>query len=245
MTKFQRQILKVRERHFGLLEKTFGNTGHIFIALIIISLVFGLGLPLLIYALVFRGGFSHDNADWGNFGLYLAGISGPFFSFASFVGLILTLNNSIKEKEGDNAQVLFFRYIDAVLKQNTQNERDTVALKKIYDRIYTVIQSGEMSGTSLPDIKEVKEKQNRCVKFFLLIYAIIAYIRSTPKLDNMTYISILFSYLTYDEKYVFCFDMKRGRTGQNVPPHLQQEIVASFTTWDDFCARYDTLKRHI
>jgi hypothetical protein len=222
-----------------------GDFGTMFIWLIVISLVFGIGLPLLVYALVFRGGFSSNNADWGNFGLYLAGISGPFFSFASFVGLIMTLNNSIKEKEGDDAQVLFFRYIDAVLKQNYQNTRDTVALKKLYEELCITVKSGTVSGTPLPSVKEIREKQNRNVKFFLLIYAIIDYIRSTPKLDNMTYITILFSYLTYDEKFVFAVDMKNGRQGQNIPPKMQQAIVNTFMDWGDFCRRMDILNRHI
>lgn len=241
----QQKPVNLNKSTSSIIETTFGSSGKMFVILIIISLIFGLGIPLLVYALVFRGGFSHDNVDWGNFGLYLAGISGPFFSFASFVGLMLTLNNSIKEKEGDDAQVLFFRYIDAVLKQNTQNERDAAALKKIYENLYSVVRTGEISGTSLPDLKEIKDKQNRCVKFFLLVYAIIAYIRSTPKLDNMTYISILFSYLTYDEKYTFCIDMKQGRIGQNIPPHIQQNIVTTFMSWNDFSARYDAIKRHI
>ncbi|MFA6938311.1 MAG: hypothetical protein WCQ67_08780 [Treponema sp.] len=245
MKKIKPKYLDKKEKDPHFVENTFGSSGKMFARLIVISLIFGLGIPLLVYALVFRGGFSTDNADWGNFGLYLAGISGPFFSFASFVGLILTLNNSIKEKEGDDAQVLFFRYIDAVLKQNVQNERDTAALKKIYDQVCSVVKSGDMSDNSMPNIKDINERQNRCVKFFLLIYAIISYIRSTPKLDNMTYISILFSYLTYDEKYVFCIDMKKGRIGQNIPPRLQQNIVETFTTWTDFCTRYDVLKRHI
>jgi hypothetical protein len=217
----------------------------VFVGLILIALAVGFGAPLLVYALVFRSGFSHDNADWGNFGLYLAGISGPFFSFASFVGLILTLNNSIKEKEGDDAQVLFFRYIDAVLKQNVQNMRDTAALKKLYDRLCTTVKNGEVSDIPLPSAKEIQEKQNRNVKFFLLIYAIIDYIRSTPKLDNMTYITILFSYLTYDEKYVFAVDMRSGRAGQNIPPKMQQAIVSTFMDWNDFCKKMDILGKRI
>ena len=212
--------------------------------LIVISLIFGLGVPLLVYALVFRGGFSSDNADWGNFGLYLAGISGPFFSFASFVGLMLTLNNSIKEKEDDDAQVLFFRYIDAVLKQNYQNTRDTAALKKLYDDLCNAVKSG-VASAQLPTSKEIKEKQNRNVKFFLLIYAIIDYIKSTPKLDNMTYITILFSYLSYDEKFVFAVDMRRGRNGQNINAKMQQSIVSTFMDYNDFCKRIDILNKHL
>jgi hypothetical protein len=234
-----------KSRRYSRFESVFGDSSTAFIALILISILTGFGIPLLVYVLVFRGGFSHDNADWGNFGLYLAGISGPFFSFASFVGLILTLNNSIKEKEGDDAQVLFFRYIDAVLKQNVQNTRDTAALKKMYDELCATVKSGGVSGTPLPSAKDIKEKQNRNVKFFLLIYAIIDYIRSTPKLDNMTYITILFSYLTYDEKYVFAVDMKNGRPGQNIPPKMQQAIVSTFMDWNDFCRRMEILNRHI
>jgi hypothetical protein len=240
-----RRDLESKYHKQSRLAELFGDSGTLFVWLIAVSLIFGLGVPLLVYALVFRGGFSNDNADWGNFGLYLAGISGPFFSFASFVGLILTLNNSIKEKEGDDAQVLFFRYIDAVLKQNVQNQHDTASLKKLYDELCLTVKNGDVSDNPLPSSKEIKERQNKAVKFFLLIYAIIGYIRSTPKLDNMTYISILFSYLTYDEKFVFCIDMKKGRLGQNIPPKLQQNIVATFMSWDDFCARYDILKRHI
>ena len=109
MKKIKPKYLDKKEKDPHFVENTFGSSGKMFARLIVISLIFGLGIPLLVYALVFRGGFSTDNADWGNFGLYLAGISGPFFSFASFVGLILTLNNSIKEKEGDDAQVLLDR----------------------------------------------------------------------------------------------------------------------------------------
>lgn len=224
--------------------ESIGNSGKIFVWLIVISLIFGLGVPLLVYALVFRGGFSSDNADWGNFGLYLAGISGPFFSFASFVGLMLTLNNSIKEKEDDDAQVLFFRYIDAVLKQNYQNTRDTAALKKLYDDLCNAVKSG-VASAQLPTSKEIKEKQNRNVKFFLLIYAIIDYIKSTPKLDNMTYITILFSYLSYDEKFVFAVDMRRGRNGQNINAKMQQSIVSTFMDYNDFCKRIDILNKHL
>ncbi len=234
-----------RDRRDSFAYRIFGDSSSVFVGLILISLVIGFGIPLLVYALVFRGGFSHDNADWGNFGLYLAGIAGPFFSFASFVGLILALNNSIKEKEGDDAQVLFFRYIDAVLKQNMQNTRDAAALKKLYDSLCATVKSGDISGNPLPSAKEVQEKQNRSVKFFLLIYAIIDYIRSTPKLDNMTYITILFSYLTYDEKYVFAVDMRNGRPGQNIPPKIQQAIVSTFMDWNDFCRRTEILKKHI
>ncbi|MCK9170399.1 MAG: hypothetical protein M0P01_08295 [Treponema sp.] len=234
-----------RDRRNSFTYRIFGDSGSVFVGLIFISLAVGFGIPLLVYTLVFRGGFSHDNADWGNFGLYLAGIAGPFFSFASFVGLILTLNNSIKEKEGDDAQVLFFRYIDAVLKQNMQNTRDTAALKKLYDRLCMTVKNGDVSDNPLPSAKEIQEKQNRNVKFFLLVYAIIDYIRSTPKLDNMTYITILFSYLTYDEKYVFAVDMRNGRPGQNIPPKMQQAIVSTFMDWNDFCRRMEILNRHI
>jgi hypothetical protein len=234
-----------RERYNSFFYRIFGDSSAVFILLILISLTIGFGIPLFVYAFVFRGGFSHDNADWGNFGLYLAGIAGPFFSFASFVGLILTLNNSIKEKEGDDAQVLFFHYIDAVLKQNMQNIRDTATLKKLYDNLCMTVKNGEISGNPLPSAKEIQEKQNRNVKFFLLIYAIIDYIRSTPKLDNMTYITILFSYLTYDEKYVFAVDMRKGRAGQNIPPKMQQSIVSTFMDWDDFCRKMEILSRHM
>ncbi len=231
-------------RRMAGIEIMLGNSGRIFLTLIIVSLIFGLGIPILIYICVFRGGFSSDNADWGNFGLYLAGISGPFFSFASFVGLILTLNYTIKEKQDDDAQVLFFRYIDAVLKQNYMNSRDTAVLKKLYDVLCQDVKKG-IAGNPLPSVKEIREKQNKNVKFFLLIYSIINYIRSTPKLDNITYISILFSYLTYDEKFVFAVDMHRGRAGQNISQKLQQTIVSTFMDYNDFCRRMDILNGHL
>ena len=220
------------------------GTGKIFLYLIIISLLFGLGLPILIYVLKFRGGFSSDNADWGDFGLYLSGISGPFFSFASFVGLILTLNYSIQEKKDDEAQVLFFRYIDAVLKQNYMNERDAAALKRLYDGLCQDVSQG-IERKSLPPVAEIKEKQNRNVKFFLLVYTIINYIKSTPKLDNLTYISILFSYLTYDEKFVFAVDMVKGRQGQNISQKLQQSIISTFMDYSEFGRKFEKVQKHI
>jgi hypothetical protein len=230
--------------HLHKFDSPLGSSGRIFVWLIVVSLVFGLGLPLLVYIFAFHNGFSSESNDWGNFGLYLSGISGPFFSFASFVGLILTLNYTIKEKEDDDAQVLFFHYIDAVLKQNYQNTRDTAALKRLYDELCQDVKNG-VAGNPLPTVKEIKDKQNRNVKFFLLIYAIINYIKSTPKLDNMTYISILFSYLTYDEKFVFAVDMSKGRTGQNISQKMQQLIVSTFMDYTEFCHRMDILKRHI
>src|SRR5574344_64384 len=147
--RFEREIRPSR------LENVFGSSGKVFVALIVISLVFGFGIPIAVYACIFRGGFSHDNADWGNFGFYLSGVAGPFFSFASFVGLILTLNYTIKEKQDDDAQVLFFRYIDAVLKQNYMNSRDTAALKKLYDMLCLDVKNG-VAGNPLPSVKEIR-----------------------------------------------------------------------------------------
>jgi hypothetical protein len=212
--------------------------------LIIIALVFGLGAPLAVYFIAFHGGFSKNSIDWGNFGLYLSGISGPFFSFASFLGLILALTNSIQEKKDDNAQELFFRYIEAVLKQNEQNARDAQMLKSFYDKICSQPLT-QATKSELPATKEIHEMQNKNVKFFLLIYAIITYIKRTPKLDNETYISILFSYLTYDEKFVFAVDMRHGRNGNNLSPKLQQLIISNFMDNNEFNRRFEKLHYHI
>lgn len=212
--------------------------------LLIIALVFGLGAPLATYFIAFHGGFSKDSTDWGNFGLYLSGISGPFFSFASFFGLILALTNSIQEKKDDNAQDLFFRYIEAVLKQNEQNAKDAQLLKSFYDKICSQPLT-KASNNELPTTREIHEMQNKNVKFFLLIYAIITYIKRTPKLDNETYISILFSYLTYDEKFVFAVDMRRGRSGNTLSPKLQQLIISNFMDNNEFNRRFEKIRYHI
>jgi hypothetical protein len=215
-----------------------------YIWLIILSLFIGLGVPLGVYFIAFHHGFSTNSNDWGNFGLYLSGISGPFFSFASFVGLILALTNSIQEKKDDNAQVLFFRYVDAVMKQNEQNAHDAQQLKQYYDT-YCYQSITEATTMKHPTVHEIHEMQTKNIKFFLLIYAIITYIKQTPKLDNETYISILFSYLTYDEKFVFAVDMRKGRSGHTIPQKLQQLIISNFMDDEEFNRRFEKIRWHI
>lgn len=226
------------KKDLRIYHETTSLIGKPYIVLIVVSLVVGLIIPLSIFLYVFKGDFSHDTSDWGNFGLFMEGIAGPFFSFASFFGLILTLNQSIREKKDDDAQEIFFRYIDSVTQQNDQASKDAAALKTLYNRM---LKPQKYAG-GLPNRQELRDVQQKNSNFMLLIYAIIRFIRSNKKLDNQTYISMLFSYLTFDEKYVFCVDMARGRADHAVPQKLQELIISSFMNVADFKIQLDVIR---
>src|SRR5574344_2699652 len=227
-----------QQKDFRIYHETTSLIGKPYIILIVISLLIGLVVPLSIFLFVFHGDFSRNTTDWGNFGLFMEGIAGPFFSFASFFGLILTLNQSIREKKDDDAQELFFRYIDSITAQRDQAAKDASALKTLYNKM---VHPEKYTG-GLPSRQELREVQQKNTNFMLLIYAVINFIRSNKKLDNQTYISILFSYLTFDEKYVFCVDMARGRADHAVPVKLQQLIISSFMNYTDFAAQLDVIR---
>src|SRR5574344_15173 len=219
-----------QQKDFRIYHETTSLIGKPYIILIVISLLIGLVVPLSIFLFVFHGDFSRNTTDWGNFGLFMEGIAGPFFSFASFFGLILTLNQSIREKKDDEAQEIFFRYIDSVIKQSEQASKDATALKSLYNRM---LKPQKYAG-GLPDRQDLRDIQQKNTNFLLLIYAIIHFIRSNKKLDNQTYISMLFSYLTTDEKYVFCVDMARGRADHAIAVKLQELIISTFMNVADF-----------
>jgi hypothetical protein len=236
--KIERRVNRKYQKDLSIYHETSQLVGKQYYALIIISLVLGFVIPLAIFFIAFDGRISTDIADWGNFGLFMEGIAGPFFSFASFFGLILTLNQSIREKKDDDAQELFFRYIDSITAQSEQAAKDASALKTLYNRMLRP----EKYAGGLPSRQELRDVQQKNMNFMLLIYAVISFIRSNKKLDNQTYISILFSYLTFDEKYVFCVDMARGRADHAVPVKLQQLIVSSFMNYPDFAAQLDVIR---
>lgn len=227
-----------KTKDFRIYHETTSLIGKPYIILIVISLFIGLVVPLSIFLFVFHGDFSRNTTDWGNFGLFMEGIAGPFFSFASFFGLILTLNQSIREKKDDEAQEIFFRYIDSVIKQSEQASKDATALKSLYNRM---LKPQKYAG-GLPDRQELRDVQQKNTNFLLLIYAIIHFIRSNKKLDNQTYISMLFSYLTTDEKYVFCVDMARGRADHAIPVKLQELIISTFMNVADFKTQVNVIR---
>lgn len=227
-----------QQKDFRIYHETTSLIGKPYIILIVISLFIGLVVPLSIFLFVFHGDFSRNTTDWGNFGLFMEGIAGPFFSFASFFGLILTLNQSIREKKDDEAQEIFFRYIDSVIKQSEQASKDATALKSLYNRM---LKPQKYAG-GLPDRQELRDVQQKNTNFLLLIYAIIHFIRSNKKLDNQTYISMLFSYLTTDEKYVFCVDMARGRADHAIPVKLQELIISTFMNVADFKTQVNVIR---
>jgi hypothetical protein len=227
-----------QQKDFRIYHETTSLIGKPYIILIVISLLIGLVVPLSIFLFVFHGDFSRNTTDWGNFGLFMEGIAGPFFSFASFFGLILTLNQSIREKKDDEAQEIFFRYIDSVIKQSEQASKDATALKSLYNRM---LKPQKYAG-GLPDRQELRDIQQKNTNFLLLIYAIIHFIRSNKKLDNQTYISMLFSYLTTDEKYVFCVDMARGRADHAIPVKLQELIISTFMNVADFKTQVNVIR---
>lgn len=227
-----------QQKDFRIYHETTSLIGKPYIILIVISLLIGLVVPLSIFLFVFHGDFSRNTTDWGNFGLFMEGIAGPFFSFASFFGLILTLNQSIREKKDDEAQEIFFRYIDSVIKQSEQASKDATALKSLYNRM---LKPQKYAG-GLPDRQELRDVQQKNTNFLLLIYAIIHFIRSNKKLDNQTYISMLFSYLTTDEKYVFCVDMARGRADHAIPVKLQELIISTFMNVADFKTQVNVIR---
>ena len=229
---------RIHQRDPSVYHETSQLIGRQYYLLIIISLAVGFIAPLVFFFVAFKGHISHDISDWGNFGLFMEGIAGPFFSFASFFGLILTLNQSIREKKDDDAQELFFRYIDSITAQRDQAAKDASALKTLYNKM---VHPEKYTG-GLPSRQELREVQQKNTNFMLLIYAVINFIRSNKKLDNQTYISILFSYLTFDEKYVFCVDMARGRADHVVPVKLQQLIISSFMNYTDFAAQLDVIR---
>ena len=236
--KIERRIALKSKKDLTIYHETSRLVGKQYYVLIVISLVVGFIAPFAIFFITFKGKISSDIADWGNFGLYMEGIAGPFFSFASFFGLILTLNQSIREKKDDVAQELFFRYIDSITAQHEQAAKEAAALKALYNRMLRP----EKYAGGLPSRQELRDVQQKNTNFMLLIYAVIGYIRSNKKLDNQTYISILFSYLTFDQKYIFCVDMARGRADYAVPVKLQQLIVSSFMNYTDFAAQLDVMR---
>src|SRR5574344_2582248 len=236
--KIERRVNRKYQKDLSIYHETSQLVGKQYYALIIISLVLGFVIPLAIFFIAFDGRISTDIADWGNFGLFMEGIAGPFFSFASFFGLILTLNQSIREKKDDEAQEIFFRYIDSVIKQSEQASKDATALKSLYNRM---LKPQKYAG-GLPDRQELRDIQQKNTNFLLLIYAIIHFIRSNKKLDNQTYISMLFSYLTTDEKYVFCVDMARGRADHAIPVKLQELIISTFMNVADFKTQVNVIR---
>jgi len=240
-TKLEQRVEKKvqkMQKDLSIYHETSQLVGKQYYLLIVISLVVGLVVPLCIFFIAFEGRISKDIDDWGNFGLFMEGIAGPFFSFASFFGLILTLNQSVREKKDDEAQELFFRYIDSISAQSSQAAKDAAALKSLYNRM---VHPEKYTG-GLPTRQDVRDLQLKNTNFMLLIYTVINFIRSNKKLDNQTYISILFSYLTYDEKFVFCIDMARGRADHAVPVKLQQLIVSSFMNYVDFASQLNIIR---
>src|SRR5574344_584299 len=229
---------RIHQRDPSVYHETSQLIGRQYYLLIIISLAVGFIAPLVFFFVAFKGHISHDISDWGNFGLFMEGIAGPFFSFASFFGLILTLNPSIRENKDDEAQEIFFRYIDSVIKQSEQASKDATALKSLYNRM---LKPQKYAG-GLPDRQELRDVQQKNTNFLLLIYAIIHFIRSNKKLDNQTYISMLFSYLTTDEKYVFCVDMARGRADHAIPVKLQELIISTFMNVADFKTQVNVIR---
>ncbi|MDM1503787.1 hypothetical protein HX071_16540 [Myroides marinus] len=86
--------------------------------LILVILTFSLGLFIIIsYPINLGWDIVNNSADWSAFGSFVGGLLGPFFSFMSFVGILITLHLQSKQ----NDQNVIISMITKNLELHNQN----------------------------------------------------------------------------------------------------------------------------
>jgi hypothetical protein len=83
-----------------------------YIKIIVVTAFVLFTLPLIAYRWIFNGSITDNDQNWSNFGSFWGGVGGAIFSFASFMALILTYSQSVRDKKADDEINQFFQLLE-------------------------------------------------------------------------------------------------------------------------------------